>query len=347
MSIHQECRLARISSRAVIIGLALVLLVACKRASSPTEISLPVTAPPRPEIKTTLPLVEASQPTKTSPGGLSLEPGDSNHSLLFGGIQRTYILHVPPGLNASRPVSLVLAFHGIGLDASEMIRISGFNAQSDTSGFIVVYPDGTGAKKSWNGGHCCGEAAVKNVDDVGFVRVLISELSKLTNIDPKRIYATGFSNGAIFTYRLACELANQIAAVAPVSATQVDQDQAACRPSRPIPLMHFHGTNDKLNPYEGGTTSAGTKFLSVENAIRFWVGQEGCPSQAQQNTSGKITHDLYAPCRGNSSVGLYTILDGEHAWPGGEAVSAQVGEPSMEISATPLMWEFFLAHPLP
>jgi polyhydroxybutyrate depolymerase len=125
------------------------------------------------------------------------EPGDATRSLVYAGIERTYVLHIPAGYDATRPTPLVLAFHGIGLNAEEMIRISGLNEQADISGFIVAYPNGTGENKSWNGGHCCGEAAKNNVDDVGFVRALIDELAALINIDPSRVYATGFSNGAI------------------------------------------------------------------------------------------------------------------------------------------------------
>ena len=273
--------------------------------------------------------------------------GDTTRSLVHDGIERTYLLHIPPGYDATRPTPLVLAFHGFELDGGEMARISGLNEQADLSGFIVAYPNGTGAKSSWNGGHCCGEAAKNNVDDVGFVRALIDELSTLTSIDPARVYATGFSNGAIFVYRLACEASDRIAAFAPVSATPVREDQQVCQPSRSVPLIYFHGTADRLNPYQGGTTGAGFEYVTVPEAIQFWTGMNTCPASPQSVTSGNIQHDVYAPCAQGAAVELYTIMDGEHAWPGGEAVNARVGEPTMEISATPLIWEFFAAHPMP
>ena len=241
----------------------------------------------------------------------------------------------------------MLAFHGVGLDANEMIRISGFNIQSDASEFIVVYPEGTGATKSWNGGYCCGVAAKNNVDDVGFVRALIGNISTTINIDPKRIYATGFSNGAILTYRLACELSDLIAAVGPVSATQVLQDMQSCQPGRPVPVIHFHGTEDDPNPYNGGETLGGFQFVSVDTAIQFWVAFDGCSPQPQTSESGNIRIDIYTSCESGSTVELYTIEEGKHAWPGGEAVNQMMGEPNMEISATSLMWEFFTSHPMP
>ncbi len=292
----------------------------------------------------TTPVQQAPAPVRqTEP----LEPGDVTRSLVYAGIERTYVLHVPAGYDATRPTPLVLAFHGIGLDAGEMIRISGLSEQADTSGFIVVYPNGTGEIKSWNGGHCCGEASKNNVDDVGFVRALIDELAASIHIDPGRVYATGFSNGAIMVYRLACELSNRIAAVGPVAATQILDDQEACHPTRNVPVIHFHGTADRLNPYDGGTTAAGFRFVAVKDAIAFWVEKNACPDSPRRTESGTIRHDGYAPCAQNSAIELYSIVEGEHAWPGGEAVNPRVGEPTMEVSATPLLWEFFAAHPMP
>jgi polyhydroxybutyrate depolymerase len=292
-----------------------------------------------------------TEPSQTEPPGSALPadltPGDNARSLVYDGVEREYILHIPPGFDNSLPVPLVLAFHGVGLDANEMIRISGFNSQSDASGFFVVYPNGTGETQSWNGGHCCGEAAKNNVDDVGFVRALIGDLSTTFNIDPDRIYATGFSNGAILTYRLACELSDLIAAVAPVSATQVLQDMQSCQPQRPVALIHFHGTDDEANPYNGGETPAGFQFIPVNTAIQFWVVFNGCSLKPQATESGSIRIEIYTPCESGSTVELYTITGDKHAWPGGEAVNQIMGEPNMEISATSLMWEFFLSHPMP
>jgi polyhydroxybutyrate depolymerase len=291
----------------------------------------------------------AATPTALPAGQTDAPPqtGDTEYKINYAGVERSYVVHVPPGYDGSRPVPLVLAFHGITLDANEMIRISGFNDQSDAAGFIVVYPNASGTQMSWNGGHCCGEAALNNVDDVGFVRAVIAELSAAFHIDPDRIYATGFSNGAILVYRLACEMSDQIAAIGPVSATQALEDMQACQPSRPVPVIHFHGTDDDPNPYNGGTTSGGVQFISVEDAIRFWVDFNSCPVNPQRTESGSIIHDVYLPCRGGASVELYTVTGGKHAWPGGEAVNLRMGEPTMEISATTIMWEFFLAHPMP
>ena len=284
-------------------------------------------------------------PTNKPP--LELGPGDHALTMFYDGLERSYVVHIPPGLDPSQPVPMVLAFHGLGLNASEMNRISGLSGESDSSGFIVIYPEGTGETKSWNGGHCCGTAARDRVDDAGFVRALIGELSTTLPVDKKQIHATGFSNGAIFTYRLACELSDLIASFGPVSATPAEDDLQTCAPPRAVPLMHFHGTADDPNPYDGGQAPGGYYFVPVSTAIQFWTGFNGCPTPPQTNESGSIRHDTYAPCKDGSDVELYTISGGKHAWPGGEAVNQKMGEPNMEISATALLWDFFRSHPMP
>lgn len=294
----------------------------------------------------TAPPADATVPATDEPQ-TEYSAGDHPMSMNYDGMERTYVMHIPPRPDASQPAALVLAFHGVGLNASEMMRISGLSAQADRAGFIAVYPEGTGDTKSWNGGHCCGTAARDNVDDIGFVRALIRELSASLPIDPGQIYATGFSNGAIFTYRLACELSDVIAAFGPVSATPVEEDLQACAPKRAVPILHFHGTADDPNPYNGGLSAGGFRFVSVSEAIGFWVNFNGCSAQPQSSTSGSIQHDIYSGCKPGSAVELYTIKGGKHAWPGGEAVNQKMGEPNMEISATQIMWAFFLAHPMP
>lgn len=273
-----------------------------------------------------------------------ITPGDLVRNLDFGGQERSYILHIPINYNPAQPTPLVLAYHGFDLNGQEMMRISGFSAQADKENFLVAYPEGSGNRKSWNGGECCGEAMIKKVDDVGFSRAVINDVETLVNIDRSRVFATGFSNGAIMAYRLACDMADQIAAIGPVAAAPATH---SCSPTRPVSVIHFHGDADKLNPIEGGKGTGTTEFMPVEDGISLWRDLDGCMARAQESTEENIIHRVYAPCQENTAIELYKILGGEHAWPGGEAVSAQIGEPTENIDATALMWEFFLAHPIP
>lgn len=282
---------------------------------------------------------------KTSDGA------DPAHTLIVDGLERTYILHVPASYDGSQPVPLVLNFHGGGGNALNQWRVSGFNQLADEEGFIVVYPNGTGRLGdkvlTWNGGTCCGYAQENNVDDVAFIRALVAELQTSLNIDPKRIYATGMSNGGIMSYRLACEAADLFAAIGPVAGTL---NHSPCIPSQPVSVIHFHGTDDTHLPYGGGIGSesvTGVVYASVEQSIAFWLNANQCALTPQTESFADIQHDTYT-CAQGTAVELYTIIGGKHAWPGSEGPAWAGGdEPTQTISATRLMWEFFQSHPKP
>lgn len=166
---------------------------------------------------------------------------------------------------------------------------------------------------------------LKKVDDVGFTRAMIEDIAQQVNIDHSRIFATGFSNGAITVYRLASELADQISAIGPVAPAPANP---SCNPSQPVSVIHFHGDTDALDPYEGGKRAGMDDFISVEDDLALWLRLDACPAQAQETRAGNIVHRIFAPCQQNSAVELYRILGGEH------------GQPTDEIDATALMWAF-------
>lgn len=282
----------------------------------------------------------------------NLPAGESTHALTHDGIERNYTLYVPSSVNWTQPVPLVFVFHGGTGNAESAIRMSGFNKIADQNGFLVVYPNGTGRLSdekllTWNGGDCCGFAQEKNVDDVGFVREIVTELQSLAIIDTKRIYATGMSNGGILSQRLACEAADLFAAVAPVAGTL---NFSPCTPSQPISVIEFHGTADQHIPYGGGVgpeSLVDVDFASVQDSVNFWVTTNACASQPQSNSFADIQHDVWTGCTASTSVELYTINGGGHAWPGGEAGRVDADPPTQSISASQLIWEFFAAHPKP
>ncbi len=283
---------------------------------------------------------------------LSSAIDDPRSDLSFDDRERSYFLHAPPTHDDSASLPLVLAFHGGGGNAKNQIRISGLNKLADEMGFIVVYPNGTGKLfdkvLTWNGGGCCGYAQEKGVDDVGYVRALISEVRSTYTIDPKHIYATGFSNGAIFSYRLACEASDLFAAVAPVAGTVMVPD---CHPVHPVSIVHFHGTEDTHLPFNGGVgddSLTHTNFTSVPESIALWIQNNHCPVRADQSQLLDIIHLSYSACSQNTAVELYEIAGGGHAWPGSDSQAWPGGdEPTQTISATQLLWDFFAAHPKP
>jgi polyhydroxybutyrate depolymerase len=210
--------------------------------------------------------------------------------------------------------------------------------KSDAAGFIAVHPLGTGSSKSWNGGACCGEAASKPVDDVQFVRDLLDEVATRICVDDKRVFATGMSNGGFLSHRLACELSDRIAAIAPVAGVL---GVKTCSPKRAVPVMHFHGTADSLVPYAGNAD-----FPSVEEMMAAWAARDGCASTpATSFEKGDTKCRTWSGCATGSLVTLCTVDGGGHTWPGGLPIPT--GKTTTAISATDAMWTFFVDHPMP
>jgi len=277
---------------------------------------------------------------------------DALHTLTIGGLQRSYILHLPVPFDDSHPLPLVFDFHGGLGNAESQLRTSGFNALADEKTFIVVYPNGSGLLGdkllTWNGGTCCGYADKHDIDDVGFIRALLADIESSYKVDPKRIYATGLSNGGIFSYRLACDASDIFAAIGPVSGTM---NVSPCEPIEPVSVIHFHGTADEHVPYNGGfgdKSLTDVPFTSVTDSINFWLKFDRCAVIPETEKFSDIQHDVYSKCANGTAVELYTILDGKHAWPGSSGPAWPGGDqPTQSISATEIMWDFFTAHPKP
>jgi polyhydroxybutyrate depolymerase len=282
----------------------------------------------------------------------NLPVGETTRKLTHDGLERSYILYAPSSINWSQPTPLVFVFHGGTGNAESAIRMSGFNQVADQNGFLLVYPNGTGRLSddkllTWNGGDCCGFAQQKNVDDVGFVRAIVADLQSLAKIDAKRIYASGMSNGGILSQRLACEAADIFAAIAPVAGTL---NFSPCNPSQPISVIEFHGTSDQHIPYDGGfgpESLVNVNFASVQSSVKFWASFNRCESQPQTNSFNDIQHEVWAGCTTSTSVELYTVIGGGHAWPGGAPGRTEADQPTQTISASQLIWNFFIAHPKP
>lgn len=273
--------------------------------------------------------------------------GDLTLSLTSGGQARTSLLHVPAGYDAGAGAMLVVNFHGFGSDAGQQVLLSNMNTASDKKGFVVAYPFGVG--NGWNAGACCTELQSAKLDDVAFTKDLLRKIASDYCIDPKRIFATGMSNGGFFTHRLACEMADTFAAFAPVAGV-LGIAPETCNPARAVPILHFHGTADALVPYDGGQTNLDplTKsFLSVQETANVWRAKNGCLGGPETTFAhGDTSCTRWAGCSGKGEVNLCTIAGGGHTWPGGLPVPT-LGKTSTDINATDAMIEFFAAHPLP
>jgi polyhydroxybutyrate depolymerase len=284
-----------------------------------------------------------------------LKPGDYTRTLQVDGRTRSYIVHIPAKLDPKRPTPVVLAFHGAVENALIMALAHDLSAKADEAGFIAVYPNGTGKSDMflfWNAGGWHGPNADKLPDAVKFVSELLDDLAAVANVDPKRIYATGMSNGGMMCYRLAAELSNRIAAIAPVSGTLAVEK---CRPQRPVSVMHFHGTEDKLVPFDGPDQRAAKVFAfkSVEETIRTWARIDGCPAKPKitklphkADDGTTVQRRTYGPGKDGTEVILFVVNGGGHTWPGRAWPVPWLGRTTKDISATDLMWEFFKRHPI-
>jgi polyhydroxybutyrate depolymerase len=285
-----------------------------------------------------------------------LKPGNHTRSVEIGNRTRTYRAHIPPGYDGARAVPVVLAFHGGGSNVSQMVKFCGLNEKADREGFLIVYPAGTGqlaSELTWNAGNCCGYAREQSVDDVAFTRVLLDDLENVASVDRRWVFATGISNGGMMAYLLASELSDRIAAIAPVAGPM---GTATCNPTRPVPLIHFHGTADEFAPFGGGKgekSQSGTDFYSVEHSIRSWVKANGCKEEpaveelADRARDGtKVTRKTYGRGKDGAEVVLVVIEGGGHTWPGREPTLKILGKSTQNVSANDAMWEFFVRHPM-
>ena len=264
---------------------------------------------------------------------------DDTWTIMSGGLQRTLNVHVPSSYDPQKAMPLVLNFHGYSSNAQQEDLLSQMSAKADAVGFIAIHPEGT--NNSWNAGACCGMAAQNGVDDIGFVKDILDTAESRLCVDAHRIFATGMSNGGFLSHRIGCELADRIAAVAPVAGVL---GVATCTPSRPMPVIHFHGTADTLVPYNGSTMNG---FISVPDDFAAWGMRDACTDTPSTTYSmGDVSCSSYLSCGGGAQVTLCTVQNGGHTWPGGTPVPS-LGYTTTNISATDAMWSFFQAHPLP
>ncbi len=246
---------------------------------------------------------------------------DLSQSATIGGRTRQWLVHLPSGYHAGRRVPLVVAFHGHGSSAANMVRLTKLDAVADKLDFIVVYAQGV--DQSWAAG-VDSPADEAGVDDVAFAGAMLNRLEREYSINSARVVFTGFSNGAHLVQRIGCRMAARLHAIVPVSGTLALPLQSACHPSRPLTVVAFHGTADPIDPYAGGNIHihGGGAVLPVTVAMADWAKWDGCAAKPQTNERTavgeiRLTRVDWTACHDGVHVTLYRIEGGGHTWPGG------------------------------
>ena len=280
-------------------------------------------------------------------------PGHELRTVNVSGTPRFYLLHVPPAYDPKKPTPVVLAFHGAAMNGGLMVGFCGLSKKADEAGFVVAYPYGTGVGGVFLTFNAWADPRPQGpVDDVAYTSKLLDDLASVVNVDPKRVFATGMSNGGMMCHRLAAELSERIAAIAPVAGTLAIP---RCNPKRPVPVMHFHGTADKIVPFNGPDqqTARFIRMRSVEDTVNTWVKLDGCPPEPKITDLPDTAHDgttvkkrVYGPGTDGSEVVLFVIEGAGHTWPGMQPPVGFLGKSTMNISANDLIWEFFSRHPM-
>ena len=280
--------------------------------------------------------------------------------LLDGNLQerrvRSAIVYIPASFSRLRPVS-VLALHGAGSNAEHMMQFCGLNEIADENGVAIVYPNGSGRTPdagTWNGGPQCGYAGRKQIDDVGFVRELLSELRHHWLPTNTQFFAAGMSNGGLMCYRLAEEMAEEFRAIACVAGAMGSPIATA---KKPVSILHLHGTDDEFVPFEGGIgrrSLTKTPFVSVPASIAAWVQFNGCHpvptvdiipnSETSEDQETTIERTRYVNGRQASCVHLYKVFEGGHTWPGRPSDMRFLGKTTLNLDANQVLWDFFQAR---
>jgi polyhydroxybutyrate depolymerase len=268
-----------------------------------------------------------------------------NGSFDYGGITRTYSFYVPASYSPGNPIPLVIGLHGTSSSGAEFEQYRDFRPIADTANFIMANPDGSTlfGVKFWNYGNVFGST----VDDVGFLEALIDTISAQYSVDQSRVYATGMSNGSFMCYTLACQ-SSRFAAIGTVTGSMSVSMYNNCVPNHSTPVLHMHGTDDGINPYEGTTSMAG-----IDETNMFWVEQNLCDTiptvsvvpNINNGDGATAIHYLYSGGINGATVELYKINNGGHSWPGSPMPgSSEIT--CMDFDASLEIWRFFSKYNL-
>jgi polyhydroxybutyrate depolymerase len=306
---------------------------------------------------TSAPPTESAEPVPSAGCGTSEAAAEVEAERTFdqAGTERRYLLTVPSAHDGTTPLPVVFDFHGLLEGAEVHAGMSQYSALAEEEGFVVVFPHGTGEPLSWN-----INPDVSPNPDVEYFDMVVEQIGAELCVDESRRYATGLSNGAMFTSVLLCQRADMLAAAAPVAGIT---DLTGCDPSRPVPIVSFHGTDDPILLFNGGvdlsmipgsggaedggtTTTRPAADLDGEGYpanVAAFAERNGCePEPTDTNVTDAVVHRVY-DCPAGADVEFYVVLGGGHSWPGSEfseSIGDIVGPTTFDIDATADAWAF-------
>ncbi len=271
-------------------------------------------------------------------------------TMMHDGIERAFLLRLPQGVHDVAGLPLVLVLHGGHGSGEKVARVTAFADAADRHGFVAVFPDAVGTH--WNDGR--GQPG-ETADDVGFLSALAADLAREFELDRRRVYATGISNGGMMALRLGAEATELFAAIACVAASIPEPVFRKRRPSAPLPVLIINGDADPVVPWEGGEVRVQSNVLgrvvSTEEMVRFWVEHNGCAPapeiawlpDADPHDGMRVRVETYRGGADDARVTLYVVEGGGHAWPGGEQYLPDwvIGKTARDIDATEDIWRFF------
>jgi polyhydroxybutyrate depolymerase len=296
---------------------------------------------------------------------------------------RTFFIHLPQGYDAKKRYPVVLALHGLASDGLVMARITHLDEAADRFGFIVVYPNAVEGRWTLADIHNQGgfrergrrpgifdfprerrgaddrDVGGEPVDDTLYFDTMLDKIESDYRVDASRIYATGFSDGGFMAFRLGCDMAHRIAAIATVGATLPVGLSITCTDWawRSVPLLMINGTSDPIVSY-GGRPGMDVRFpfLSAKDTLKVWSKMNGCGAKPVRTTLPSLASggmetqvDTYNDCREGGAAVLYSVVKGGHTWPGGDPFMPErrAGATSQDLNANEAIWQFFAAHPMP
>ncbi len=312
-------------------------------------------------------LPRQSEPVPTSASGPApiqemLSTGNHCLEITIDGLQRAYILHIPPAVNNGEPLPLIIVLHGTYGTGRKMQLGLGFDPYADSRGFYVAYPDayqkpGERETARWNDGRGTLASSMQGIDDVKFLASLVEEIAGKSPLDKSRVFVTGASNGGMMTYRLGCETDGIFAGVAPVIGNIPQPIFDSCNPHTPLNILAINGDSDPFVPFTGGEVCGDTPSRLCEGgwvesqsaSVGKFAAANGCdavpqsasqPAKVEDGTS--IKQQTYANCASGAQVTAYIVHDGGHTWPPRESQVAAGGKATANLDATPLIVNFFL-----